>query len=271
MMVSEVRRLLAEVGVRPDRDLGQSFLVNDSIAVRIAREVPDEGSVLEVGPGLGALTGPLLRRCASLTVVEISERMASFLEGRYGDDGLLVVRDDILSVVPSTLPGYPFAAIAGNLPYSISSPVLFRLLEEEFAGVGKAVLMLQREVAERLHADQGGRRSGRMALQLWPYFTVSDLLEAAPEDFHPVPAVHSRVVVLERRPEPLVSEAIAPVYRRVVRVSLARRRKTMLNNLTPLLGREEAREALDAAGIAPGLRAEQLPPELLVRLAEVIA
>jgi 16S rRNA (adenine1518-N6/adenine1519-N6)-dimethyltransferase len=271
MRASEVRNLLAQVGVRPDRDLGQSFLVNDSIARRIAAEASSSGSVMEIGPGLGALTGLLLPLCGSLTAVEISEAMAAYLSGRFAGTGLRIICEDVLEVVPESLPGYPFEGIAGNLPYSVSSPVLFRLLEKGFESVQKAVLMLQREVADRLHAEEGGRRSGRLALQIWPYFTVSDLLDAAPEDFHPAPAVHSRVVVLSRRTASLVPPELAEAYRRAVRVSLSSRRKTMLNNLTALLGRERAREVLSRAGIAPGLRAEQLQPESFIRLAEVLA
>jgi 16S rRNA (adenine1518-N6/adenine1519-N6)-dimethyltransferase len=271
MRASEVRKLLAEVGVRPDRDLGQSFLVNESIAGRIAAAAASGGSVMEIGPGLGALTGLLLPLCGSLTVVEISGGMASFLVRRFAGTGLQIVHGDVLEVVPETLPGYPFEGIAGNLPYSVSSPVLFRLLEKGFETVRTAVLMLQREVADRLHAEEGGRRSGRLALQLWPYFVVSDLLDAAPEDFHPMPAVHSRVVVLTRRHAPLVPPELAEEYRRVVRVALSARRKTLLNNFTALLGREKAREVLSSAGIEPGLRAEQLSPERFIRLAEVMA
>jgi len=271
MRIGDVRRLLAEVGVRPDRDLGQSFLVNESVAARIAAAAACPGSVLEIGPGLGSLTELLLPLCGSLTVVEISARMAAHLSGRFAGTGMRTVRGDILEVDPESLPGHPFEGIAGNLPYSVSSPVMFRLLEPGFGSVRKAVLMLQREVAERMHAEEGGRRSGRLALQLWPYFAVTDLLDAAPEDFHPVPAIRSRVVVLTRRPAPLVPERLAEAYRKAVRVALSSRRKTLLNNFAPLLGREEAAAVLDAAGISPALRAEQLDPGSFVRIAEAMS
>ena len=267
MRSSEVRRILAEVGVKPDRKLGQNFLLNDTIAARIAVEASTEGSVMEIGPGLGALTGRLLARCGSVTAVEISGRMAERLRTVYAGHGLEVVHGDALRVSPDELAGYPFETLAGNLPYSISSPVLFRLLEDGFRHVEKAVLMLQREVAVRLSTLQGGKDTGRLSLLFWPYFAVRDLLDAEPEDFFPEPVIRSRVVVLQRRREQLVPEELAEIYARLVRTGFASRRKTILNNLSTLFGRDRSAEALASAGIDPGLRAEEMGPERFVTLA----
>lgn len=264
----ETGRLLRKVGIRPDRGLGQNFLVNASIARSIAAAVPSEGRTLEIGPGLGSLTRYLLPRCEGLTAVEISSRMGRYLNDRFGEEGLRVVNADFLSVDPASLPGYPFRNLAGNLPYSISSPVLFRLVEDPFAQVLTAVLMLQREVAVRLAALDGGRDYGKLSLQIWPLFTVEVLLDAVPEDFFPPPEVHSRVVVLRRREEPLVSGDSYRAFRRLVKVSFAARRKTILNNLIAIMDREEALNILGRAGIPPDRRAEQVPPEGFLELLE---
>ncbi|MFO8183183.1 MAG: 16S rRNA (adenine(1518)-N(6)/adenine(1519)-N(6))-dimethyltransferase RsmA [Candidatus Aegiribacteria sp.] len=271
MLLTRLRRNLRKAGLSPDRNLGQNFLVNPSIAAGIAAAVPRGESVLEVGPGFGALTERLVQRCAELTLVEISARMSDFLLDRFRGDAVNVVNSDFLRVDPASLPGFPFAVLAGNLPYSISSPILFRLLEDGFRDVRTAVLMLQREVAARLAALDGGKDYGKLSLQFWPLFLVETLLDAGPEDFYPVPEVHSRVVVLKRREEPLLNTDDFAVYRRLVKVSFSMRRKTILNNLKAALGRDEALALLKDAGVAPGRRAEQIPPDKFLSMAEKLS
>jgi len=270
MLANELLKHLRKTGLRPNGKLGQNFLVNPSIALRIAAEITSDDSVLEIGPGFGSLTEKLLPRAGSLSAVEISHLMASFLRERFDDELLNIVQADFLKVDPVELPGYPFTVVAGNLPYSISSPILFRMIESSFKHVQKAVMMLQKEVAIRLATLDGGKDYGKLSLQIWPLFTVKNLIDASSDDFYPVPGVLSRVVVLERRAIPLVPPELYSRFRRVVKVSFKMRRKTILNNLKPLLGREEAQQLLLACGINPGMRAEQLPPEKFIRMAEVI-
>jgi 16S rRNA (adenine1518-N6/adenine1519-N6)-dimethyltransferase len=270
MKYTDAARLLGELGVTPDRRLGQNFLLNGVTASAIAAEsVPETGgSLLEIGPGLGALTGELLKRTPAVTAVEISRRMSDYLADRFPADRLRMVCADFMKTDPSTLPGYPFEVVAGNLPYSISSPVLLRLLEPSFSGVRKAVLMLQREMAARATALDGGRDYGRLSLQIWPVFSAEVLLDAGSGDFYPRPEVESRVIVLSRREVPIVLPSLYPAYRRMIRISFSSRRKTILNNLAPVFGREEAHSLLLRAGVPPGRRAEELSPESFVRLSE---
>jgi 16S rRNA (adenine1518-N6/adenine1519-N6)-dimethyltransferase len=262
----EIARALAEAGVVPDRRLGQSFLADSSIAGRIAAEA--FGSVLEVGPGLGALTTALARAASGVTALEVSGRLVEWLSGRMREDSVRIVRGDFLRTDPAGLPGHPFDCLASNLPYSISSHALARLTEPGFSAVRRAVVMLQSEVAARVCARPGDRAWGRLALCVWPQFTVRRLLEAGPEAFYPRPAVSSAVLVLERRPEPVIDPDLERRFRRIVAVCFARRRKTVLNNLASVLGRAEAASALGAAGVDSGLRAEQIGPEEFVRLTE---
>jgi 16S rRNA (adenine1518-N6/adenine1519-N6)-dimethyltransferase len=271
MLLTDLRKHLKSTGLEPSRNLGQNFLINPSVASRIVAEVPTDGSVLEIGPGFGSLTGKLLKRTGSLSAVEVSFRMASFLRERFPGGQLSIVQADFLKIDPAGLDGFPFTTVVGNLPYSISSPILFRMIENSFRDVQKAVLMLQREVAVRLAALDGGKDYGKLSLQLWPVFRVENLMDVSPEDFYPVPEVRSRVVILHRRSTPIISEDLYSRFRTIVRVSFAMRRKTILNNLKPLLGRDRTLEILDLSGIDPGLRAEQLPPEKFIRMAEVEA
>ena len=116
----------------------------------------------------------------------------------------------------------------------------------------------------------GGKDYGKLSLQLWPIFTVEKLIDVSAEDFYPVPGVLSRVVVLKRRGIPLVPEELYGRFRRIVKVSFAMRRKTIQNNLKPLLGKEKTLKLLEKSCIDPGLRAEQLPPEKFIRMTEVM-
>ncbi len=273
MRYSDVGRILKEIGVRPDRRLGQSFLLNRILASRIAAEaVPEKGgTLLEIGPGLGALTEALLSRIPSVTAVEISRKMSDYLADRYPADRLRIIHRDFLDTDPSLLPGYPFEAVTGNLPYSISSPVLLRLLEPGFSGVRKAVVMLQKEMAARVTTLGGSKDYGKLSLQIWPVYSASVLLDAGSEDFYPQPKVDSRVIVLTRRDDPLVEPRLFEGYRSLIRISFASRRKTILNNLAPVFGRERAAGLLEAVGVDSRTRAEQMAPETFVRLAEAVS
>ncbi|MEN8207826.1 MAG: 16S rRNA (adenine(1518)-N(6)/adenine(1519)-N(6))-dimethyltransferase RsmA [Candidatus Fermentibacteria bacterium] len=271
MLITDLKKYLNRTGFYPNRNLGQNFLVNSSIASRIAAEIPEQGSVLEIGPGFGSLTEKLIPRSESLSAVEISGRMASFLQRRFSNERLSVIQADFLKVNPSELPGYPFLTVVGNLPYYISSPILFRMLEESFRSVQKAVLMLQREVAIRLETLDGGRDYGKLSLQIWPIFSVETLIDVSADDFYPVPRVLSRVVVLNRRNRPLISEELYGRFRRIVKVSFAMRRKTIFNNLKPLLGKDGALKLLEICDIDPTLRAEQLPPDRFIKMAEAMS
>ncbi len=273
MKYSDVGRILRTIGVRPDRRLGQSFLLNGVLASRIAAEaVPEKGgTLLEIGPGLGALTEALLSRIPSVTAVEISRKMSDYLADRYPADRLCIIHGDFLDTDPSLLPGYPFEAVTGNLPYSISSPVLLRLLEPGFSGVRKAVVMLQKEMAARVTTLGGSKDYGKLSLQIWPVYSASVLLDAGSEDFYPQPKVDSRVIVLTRRDNPLVEPRLFEGYRSLIRISFASRRKTILNNLAPVFGRERAAGLLETVGVESRTRAEQMAPETFVRLAEAIS
>jgi 16S rRNA (adenine1518-N6/adenine1519-N6)-dimethyltransferase len=269
MSPGEVRSALEALGITPSRRLGQSFLVSEEIAERTAAECRCL-NVLEIGPGLGALTGELLAVASRVTAVEISQKLCDYLSERICGPRFALVRGDFLKTDPSRLPGYPFEAVAGNLPYSISSPALVRLASADLGSVRKVVVMLQAEVAVRAMTLTGGREYGRLALALWPHFTVRKLLDTGPSAFYPQPEVRSRVVVLERRTEAVVRPEKLDSFSRLVRVGFASRRKTLLNNLASVIGRPAAEDILSRAAIEASTRAEDLAPEVLAGLAEMV-
>ncbi|MFO7950565.1 MAG: 16S rRNA (adenine(1518)-N(6)/adenine(1519)-N(6))-dimethyltransferase RsmA [Candidatus Fermentibacteraceae bacterium] len=266
MRASDVRRTLRDLELRPSRRYGQSFLLRGGVARRMAEEA-GSGSVLEVGPGLGALTTELAAGAESLCCVEVAPVLADYLRGREDLADVSIVTGDFLQTDPAGLPGYPFDVLASNLPYSISSPALLRLTQPCLSAVRRAVVMLQREVAQRVTAEPGCGDYGRLTLALWPRFEAETLLDAEPRDFYPQPAVRSRVLILRRRDVPKVPPETMDRFSWLVRVGFSSRRKTLLNNLSAVMDRGAAAALLSEAGISRRARAEELAPEVLAGIA----
>lgn len=271
----ETRSILRRLGVRPSRRLGQSFLVDSSKARAMVESVEGDGldgaSLLEIGPGLGSLTGHLLERpIRHLTAVEICSEFAGYLSDRFEEEAerLTVLHGDFLRASPAELPGYPFDIVVGNLPYSISSPAIVRLLQPDYFEAKLLLLMLQKEVAVRASCLSGGKEYGRLALAIWPYFSIDGrVLDLPARSFYPTPAVSSRVVALRRRDSPLVSRDLSRSFERLVRLSFSSRRKTLLNNLARAMPRERASALLEKVGVDSRARAEDVRPEVLLALA----
>jgi len=262
----ETIRVLGELGLRAEKSLGQNFLINPLAAGKIARALGSEPmSVLEVGPGLGALTGGLIEAGHSVTSVELSAELAALMQREFPQ--VNTIHGDFLATDPSTLSGYPFEAVASNLPYNISSQAVLKLCEPVYSSVERAVLMLQKEMAARLCCLDGGREYGRLSLMVWPWYSVRVLFDLSPEEFVPRPKVDSRVVVMKRKTTyPLTREEYS-VYGRIVKAAFSSRRKKVINCLTGAFGKETALRMLQSASVDPDLRAERIPPEKFAELA----
>ncbi len=208
---------------------GQHFLADDSIIERIVRAIsPEPGQALvEIGPGLGAITGPLLERCGALTVIELDRDLAARLRRRAG---LTVIEADVLKV--------DFAALAagagqklrvvGNLPYNISTPILFHLLDG-CAQVQDQHFMLQKEVVDRMAAAPGSKDYGRLSVMLQWRYGIEAVLDVPPAAFDPPPRVDSAVVRME--PLPMDHSVDAERLRALVTVAFSQRRKILRGTL----------------------------------------
>jgi len=257
---------LKELGCRPAKSRGQHFLKDQGVIGRLTKAIlagagPEK--LLEIGPGLGALTRPLLAAGAEILAVELDRGLAENLRNE-GRPGLTVLNRDILTLDPAGFPGPRF--IFGNLPYNISSPVLFWFLRHRRSFSG-ALFMLQKELAERLTAAPGGRAYGRLSVALGLWFRLENILAVPRAAFHPRPRVDSAVIGF--RPVPPESEPPLPpeVLGRFTLAAFGARRQTILNNLSRAYGRERAAQTLAGFGLAPGLRAETLAPGVLAALA----
>lgn len=270
------RSLLAAHGLRPRKRLGQHFLADPSVpAAILARAGPGPGdTVLEIGPGLGALTIPLSRACARVLAVEKDPELHRMLGERLaaaGIDNVEPIAGDILALDLAELSRRAGGRLSvfGNLPYNISSQVVVRLIAGR-AHVDRAVLMFQRELARRLRAAPGGRDWGRLSVLLALTARVRPVLRVGPVAFHPRPRVDSEVVEIRFLEEAsFPPEAEASLFR-LVAAAFAQRRKTLRNALQagfPALAPGRLEEALAELGIDPRRRAETLAPADFVRLA----
>lgn len=259
---------------------GQHFLEPAWIERVIAAARPGPGDHwIEIGPGRGALTLPLAARVASLTAVEIDRDLVTWLTPRVPAN-VRVVSGDFLSIDSAALfAGCPADArvrVVGNLPYNVSSPILFRLIDiyRQTHRLEDATLMLQREVAERLSASPGSRASGVLSNTVQLDADVQTKLTLPPGAFRPAPKVWSAVIRLAFRP-PLVdlSDLRRPLFDALLRSIFAQRRKTLANALKPLASSRglDSRAVIQQACIDGSRRPESLHLMELVKLADALA
>jgi 16S rRNA (adenine1518-N6/adenine1519-N6)-dimethyltransferase len=261
-------------GLAPKKALGQNFLVDPRAASRIAEAAttPPGGTVLEIGPGLGALTRPLLERATRVVAVERDEALATILSAELSTDiaagRLEIVTGDALSVewAARLESGARPRAIAGNLPYLVTGRLLERIVAAA-PSIDLAVVMVQLEVAERLLARAGTKAYGALTVFVTALFDAERLLVARAGAFYPRPDVDSAVVVLRRRPAPRAREDDA--LRAVVKAAFATRRKTLRNAWRGLFGwsADDLAARARAAGIDLDLRGEALAVEDFERMA----
>jgi len=253
---------------------GQHFL-SDRSAVRRIVEILDphpSDPVLEIGPGRGALTEALLDSRARVVGVEFDRDLASHLRRRFSVAGLVVVEGDILTesferiATDLDLDVKERFLVAGNLPYNISKPVATKMVEER-GRVRRAVLMFQREVAERICAGPGSRSYAPLTVLVRQAYRVRIAFHLPPGAFRPRPAVTSTVTEWIPVEAPIDDEALMRL-RACLAACFSARRKTLRNNLRGIApgGESQVRAILQEAGIDPGSRPEQVPPEKYVRL-----
>jgi 16S rRNA (adenine1518-N6/adenine1519-N6)-dimethyltransferase len=260
---------------RPRKRFGQHFLepVWVTKVVDAINPTPDD-TFLEIGAGRGALTRPLAKRAGHVVAVEIDRDLAVALANE-NIPNLRVIQSDFLELGLETAlkdERHPLR-VAGNLPYNVSSPILFRLLKAADGGrfFSDATLMLQKEVADRLAATPGGKEYGALAIQVALTADVGHVLTLPPGAFRPPPKVTSAVVRLRFRP-PAVDVGDLQVFERIVRGIFLQRRKTLANALRPVadsLGRQAA-QLLERAGVDGRLRPEALTLGDIARLSRAV-
>ena len=274
------RELMARYGLRAKKSWGQNFLVDSNAQRRIvaAAGLGRDDVVVEIGAGLGALTRHLAEAAGKVIAIERDPELAHVLGTEIAADGSAPV--EIAAVDALT---FDFAAAAaasarplvvvGNLPYQITSPLLFGITEAARGGavIGRAVVMVQKEFAARVVAGPDSDDYGRLSVMVQQQAQVELLFDVAPGCFHPRPAVTSTVMRLVPRREPLAPARDPALFAAVVRAAFSTRRKMLRRALAPAFGEERARGALVAAGIDPTRRGEELAIVDFARLADALA
>lgn len=245
---------------------GQHFLHDPGIIRRIVDLIDPKPAqrLVEIGPGRGALTWPLLERAQHLEAIEIDRDLAAALErDPRARTGLSVHRADVLEMDFIAFRGAGAALrIVGNFPYNISTPLLFRLIAQRTA-LSDITCMLQEEVVARMTATPGGKDYGRLTVMLAAYCEIERLLKVGPGAFQPPPRVWSSLVRLRPSAMPRFALGEDALLQQVVTVAFSQRRKTLRNALKSLLGEAD----IAACDIDPGARPETLPPAAFGRLA----
>lgn len=250
------------------KHFGQHFLHDANVIDRILRAVDaqPEDTLVEIGPGLGALTAPLIARVPKLTVVELDRDVLPPLRAALGSHlpKLTLIEADALTVDYRTLaPAGGKLRLIGNLPYNISTPLLFHLLEHTEV-VQDMHFMLQKEVVDRMCAEPDDNHYGRLTVTLAARAHCQNLFAVGPESFNPPPKVQSAIVRVTPRAATFPLPDLA-AFDRLVSVAFAQRRKTLSNALKTLLNADAIREA----GIDPQARAETLSPADFGRLTQI--
>lgn len=269
---AEIRRLAAELDVTPTKKLGQNFVVDANTVRKIVSVagVTSADRVVEVGPGLGSLTLAILETGAPVTAVEIDHRLAARLPRTAAEHGvaegaLTVIDADALRI--SALPGDPDVLVA-NLPYNISVPVLLHFMET-FPTIARGVVMVQAEVGERLAAASGSKIYGSPSVKAAWYGSWRLAGTVSRQVFWPVPGVDSVLVAFERDAQARGSEAERRRTFEIVDAAFGQRRKMLRQALSGVLGgtAAEASAVLEAAGVAPTARGEELVIDDFVAIA----
>ena len=258
------QHILNRFKLRADKKLGQNFLIDENVVRQIvaAAELSEADTVLEVGPGIGTLTQGLAESKARVVAVELDTRLLPVLATTLnGYDNVRVVHGDILKVNIMEEVGAPSFKVCANLPYYITTPIIFALLEKRLP-MERLVAMVQKEVAERMAAQPGGKEYGALSVAIQYYTEPEIAFIVPPTSFIPAPAVESAVIVCKRRVKPPVEVCDEGLFFRVVKAAFSLRRKMLSNSLKNMgIKSEQVAKWLELAGVDGKRRAETLSLE----------
>ena len=273
--------VLKKYDFKIQKKFGQNFLIDPHVLEKIveAAELTPEDCVVEIGPGLGAMTQYLAKRAGRVAAVEIDRALIPILQETLADcENVEIINEDILKVDLTRLAeekngGRPIKVVA-NLPYYITTPIVMSLLEKRVP-LYSMTIMVQKEVAERMQAGPGGKEYGALSLAVQYFADARIVANVPPNCFIPRPGVGSAVVCLKRYEEPPVSVPDEDLLFSVIRASFNQRRKMLVNSLYNAAGlsfsKETVRDALLSMGVSETVRGEALTLEQFARLTELLA
>jgi len=274
-----VKEIIEKHQFKFSKGLGQNFLIDDNILDKIVEgaDITENDVVIEVGPGIGTLTQHIAETAKKVVAIEIDDRLIPILKETLGEyDNIEVVHGDVLKVDLKTLIKEHFGdqkpKVVANLPYYVTTPIIMRFLEESIP-VSDLVVMIQKEVADRMVSESNCKAYGALSVAVQYYCKPMVVTKVPPSVFIPQPKVESTVIRLQVREEPAVTVENTKIFFNTVKSGFGKRRKTLLNALSSGnlgLGKEQVKEALEQAGIDPKRRAESLDIEEFAVLANAL-
>lgn len=271
--MSNTRELVEKYQFRFTKSLGQNFLVDQNIVRDIVKgaEVSKEDYVIEIGPGVGTLTRELLKEAASVTAIELDDKLLPILKEELKEyENFHLIHGDATKVqLDAVYPGKEIKLVA-NLPYYVTTPIITKILNDKVA-FSSLTIMIQKEVAERMDAVPGTKDYGSLSVLVQYYCDTKIVRSVPPEAFMPRPKVDSTVIRLTKLEKPRAHVEDEALFFKIVRMVFTMRRKTLSNNLKSLgYTREFIEEVLEAAGIDLKARGETLSVEKFAELSNVI-
>ena len=268
----ETKFIMKKYGISANKSLGQNFLINDEVVTKIVEraEISKEDLVIEIGPGLGTLTKELLEKAGKVIAIELDKRMIEILTDRFSlYSNFELINEDVLKVDLNKLveenvrDNIKNAKIVANLPYYITTPIIMKLLEEKLP-IESITVMIQKEVADRLIENPGGKNSGAITYSVYYYAEAKEVLKVMPNSFIPEPAVESKVIKLNIREKNAVQVQDEKLMFKIIKYAFMQRRKTLVNALEKsdiFKSKKEIIEILQKLGINEKIRGEALSLE----------
>ena len=260
-LYEETRMLLNQYNLKAKKKFGQNFLINSDIINGIIEKsgITKDDVVLEIGPGLGTLTKELLKNSKKVIAVELDEDMCNILRGRFDDENLEVVNDDILKVDLNEYTNkYGTIKVVANLPYYITTPIIMKLLESDY-DIDTITVMVQKEVGERVCSTSNDRENSAITIGISYYAKASIIIDVPKENFFPSPEVDSCVIKLQVLDKPSVEVEDKEKFFKIVKLAFSQRRKTILNSLSSgVYSKEQVLSVLTKLNLDTKLRAEDL-------------
>lgn len=279
--LDDTKYILKKYNIKANKRLGQNFLVDDNIINNIVESanLNKNSLVIEIGPGLGTLTAKLLEKAGKVIAVELDERMIKILNDRFNlYDNFTLINDDILKVdlkgiIDNNLKEYSEVKIVANLPYYITTPIIMKLLEERL-NINSIIVMIQKEVADRITAVPGDKLSGAITYSVNYYAEAEQVEFVSKNSFIPAPEVDSEVIKLKIRKEPAVLVEDERLFFKLIKASFMQRRKTLKNGLINsglIQDKNSIDKILIELNIDPEIRGEKLNIEQFAKLSNFIS
>ena len=279
----ETKQILEMYKIRANKDLGQNFLIDDNVVQKIidSANIDENDLIIEIGPGLGVLTNRLLSKCNYVVAIELDKKMVNIISDRFrGENNLEIINEDILKVdlkglIQEKKEKYNIkkVKVVANLPYYISTPIIMKLLEKKLR-IDEIIVMVQKEVADRLTANTGDRLAGAITYAIEYYSESEKIINVPKESFIPSPKVESEVIKLKIRENPKVSVKDEELLFNLIQKSFSMRRKTLVNalvNYNFVKDKVLAEEMLKQLELDKNIRGEKLKLEDFAKITNFLS